>query len=311
MTTISSSTTLTTAYVCSPDTTGTLVLQTGATPTTAVTIDSSQNVGIGTSSPVTNLTISSASAATGGDGLQNVHVVYTGTGTANAGYTAKNYYGTSQFFQWNNNGTRLGNRVITNAGGGNLVLTYGNDSEGARIDSSGNLLVGTATQATGALLTVNGSIKGVITSGTAVASTSGTAIDFTGIPSWAKKITVMFYNFSTNGSSSYLVQLGAGSVTTSGYGSVSNGSGGTNSTAGMVMFGDGAANSHMGQMIISNVTGNLWVSSHNLIRNNGTNTYFTGAGGVTLGGTLDRVRITTVNGTDTFDLGTVNIQYEG
>ena len=147
-TVISAGTTTNTAYNVNADTSGTMALATGSSPTTAVYIDGSQNVGIGTSSPVTNLTISSASAATGGDGLQNVHVVYTGTGTTNAGYTAKNYYGTSQFFQWNNNGTRLGNRVITNAGGGNLVFTYGNDSEGGRFDSSGNLLVGTTSAAT-------------------------------------------------------------------------------------------------------------------------------------------------------------------
>jgi len=117
-------------------------------------IDSSGNVGIGTSSPVTNLNISSASAATGGDGIQYVQTTYTGTGTVNSGYTAKNYYGTSQFFQWENNGTRLGNRIITNAGGGALVFTYGNDSEGMRINSSGNLLVGTTSVVAGTVLTL-------------------------------------------------------------------------------------------------------------------------------------------------------------
>lgn len=43
MSTISSSTTSTTAYKVTADTTGTLVIQTGATPTTAVTVDASQN----------------------------------------------------------------------------------------------------------------------------------------------------------------------------------------------------------------------------------------------------------------------------
>jgi len=113
--------------------------------TQAMTLDASGNLGIGTTSPVTNLTISSASAATGGDGTQYVQAIYTGTGTTNAGYTTKNYYGTSQFFQWNNNGTRLGNRIITNSGSGALVFTYGNDSEGMRIDSSGNVGIGTSS----------------------------------------------------------------------------------------------------------------------------------------------------------------------
>jgi hypothetical protein len=127
--------------------------QTGTTFATKFLIDPSGNVGIGTSSPVTNLNISSASAATGGDGIQYVQTTYTGTGTVNSGYTAKNYYGTSQFFQWNNNGTRLGNRIITNAGGGNLVFTYGNDTEGMRIDSSGNVGIGTSSPSS--KLTVN------------------------------------------------------------------------------------------------------------------------------------------------------------
>ena len=112
---------------------------------TRLAIDSSGNVGIGTSSPATNFNISSASAATGGDGNQYVQTTYTGTGTVNSGYTAKNYYGTSQFFQWENIGTRLGNRIITNAGGGNLIFTYGNDTEGMRIDSGGRVGIGTSS----------------------------------------------------------------------------------------------------------------------------------------------------------------------
>jgi hypothetical protein len=35
------------------------------------------------------------------------------------------------------------------------------------------------------------------------------------------------------------------------------------------------------------------------------------SGSKTLAGTLDRIRITTVNGTDTFDAGQINILYEG
>ena len=58
MSTISASTTSTTAFKITTDTTGALVFQTGASPTTAVTIDGSQNVGIGTSSPAVKLDVS-------------------------------------------------------------------------------------------------------------------------------------------------------------------------------------------------------------------------------------------------------------
>ena len=67
--------------------------------------------------------------------------------------------------------------------------------------------------------TNSGAIYNGIASGTAVASTSGTSIDFTGIPSWVKRITVMLSGVSTSGTSIVLIQIGAGSVTTSGYAS--------------------------------------------------------------------------------------------
>jgi hypothetical protein len=162
-------------------------------------------------------------------------------------------------------------------------------------------------------VTINsGAVLG-ITSGTAVASTSGTSIDFTSIPSWVKRITVMFNGVSTNGSSSPLVQLGAGSVTTSGYGGSSSLIASTATTQNFTTgFGDrsqdGAA-VRTGSWVITNVSGNIWACSGVLGRSDSAATSVTG-GIVTLSGTLDRVRITTVNGTDTFDAGSINILYE-
>jgi hypothetical protein len=155
---------------------------------------------------------------------------------------------------------------------------------------------------------------GVLTSGTAVASTSGTSIDFTGIPSWVKRITVMFQGVSTNGTSIVQVQVGAGSVTTTGYistGVYTGGSGAAtaNSTAGFIFNDDNlAAGTRSGIMTIATLGSNIWVMS--AVHKAGTATAGYSAGDVTLSGTLDRVRVTTVNGTDTFDAGSVNILYE-
>ena len=147
---------------------------------------------------------------------------------------------------------------------------------------------------------------------TAVASTSGTSIDFTGIPAWVERITVMFAGVSTSGTSFVITQLGTGGTpTTSGYG------GGcfqtnvyTNVTNGLALSGNNVATDvRNGAITITNITGNTWVSTANNFNNNATGG--SGAGSIALAGTLNMVRITTVNGTDTFDAGTVNILYEG
>lgn len=157
-----------------------------------------------------------------------------------------------------------------------------------------------------------------ITSGTAVASTSGTSIDFTGIPAGVKRITVVFNGVSTTGTSNYLIQIGAGSVTSTGYLAYSTYAGGANaaagvsSTAGYIINGASAANLWYGTMVLVNISGNIWVASHSFgLTTTGPTIYgVTGGGSVSLSGTLDRVRLTTVNGTDAFDAGSINILYE-
>jgi hypothetical protein len=150
---------------------------------------------------------------------------------------------------------------------------------------------------------------------TAVATTSGTAIDFTSIPSWVKKITVMFSGVSTNGTNPYLIQVGSGSITSTGYISTGNEIGninntaGTSSTAGFVIFNNLAASVRSGHMTISLISGNIWISSS--IVKSSTSVVSIGGGDVTLSGVLDRIRITTTTGVDTFDAGSVNILMEG
>jgi hypothetical protein len=185
------------------------------------------------------------------------------------------------------------------------------------VASGGVTVAGLTTTGTTSLsnLTATGTFGGgVITSGTAVASTSGTSIDFTSIPSWVKRVTVMLNEVSTNGTSSYLVQLGdSGGIETTGYVSTGTGTtgdvGGTvSSTAGYIVRGLSASAITSGQMVITLLGSNQWCSSHVLTFD--STAMQLGAGSKTLSDTLTQVRITTVNGTDTFDAGTINILYE-
>ena len=166
--------------------------------------------------------------------------------------------------------------------------------------------------------TNSGAVYDGIQRGTAVASTSGTSIDFTGIPSWVRRITVMFNGVSTNGTSNLLIQIGSGSFLTSGYGSSSaytgTSVGGTNGTSGfLATVSINASNTLSGASIIYLVGSNTYVSTGSMIYDSVSPISFVmSSAGVrtSIGGALDRVRITTVNGTDTFDAGTINILYE-
>ena len=148
-----------------------------------------------------------------------------------------------------------------------------------------------------------------IVSGTAVASTSGTSIDFTGIPSWAKRVTVMFNGVSTNGSAGLQIQLGdSGGIETTGY--IGSSGAQTNSSAFTLNGGSSAAaTTYSGVTTINNVSGNIWVQFGGIGRGDGVATFGSG-GAKTLSDVLTQVRVTTSNGTDTFDAGSINILYE-
>jgi len=168
--------------------------------------------------------------------------------------------------------------------------------------------------------TFSGTASGtVIVSGTAVASTSGTSIDFTSIPSWVKRVTVMFSGVSTSGASDYAIRIGdSGGIVATGYasasirhvgGAVNNGSQYTTSYG--LNNPNGASSVFSGAFVLMSFGSNTWVANCVIGDSNGTSAATSTAGGTkTLTGVLDRVRITTVNGTDTFDAGSINILYE-
>ena len=188
-------------------------------------------------------------------------------------------------------------------------------------DTSGTITVsapavsGSNTQT---LVATTGTLAPIV-SGTAVASTSGTSVEFTSIPSWVKKITIMFQGVSTNGTGPIQIQVGSGSYSTSDYlGSGSNvGNGGSPAvalfTTGFKLMSANAATSiYHGTIWLSNLSGNNWVESAMLGRSDGAAMLWSG-GSIALGGVLDRVRVigsATGSPSDTFDAGTINILYE-
>ena len=156
-------------------------------------------------------------------------------------------------------------------------------------------------------------LGGGITLGTAIATTSGTSIDFTGIPAGVKRVTICFVGVSTTSTSFPLVQLGdSGGIETTGYQSVvGNRAAETQSTAGLVVYqSPSAASSLDGAVILTqeNSTNNTWVMNVTMSQRDASISF--GAGSKSLSTTLDRVRITTVGGTATFDAGSINISWE-
>ncbi len=156
--------------------------------------------------------------------------------------------------------------------------------------------------------------SGAFVAGTAVASTSGTSIDFTSIPSWVKRITVMYAGISTNGTSALILQLGtSGGVVTSGYvGAMSYANAQAIYTTGIGIHNNGSGSGiGNGTTQVSLVGSNTWAGSGNVgCTGAGTGETYSSGSYIALGGTLDRVRVTTVGGTDTFDAGSINILYE-
>lgn len=146
---------------------------------------------------------------------------------------------------------------------------------------------------------------------TAQATTSGTAIDFTGIPSWVKRITVMFSGISTTAGNLTYLQIGdSGGIETTGYECATTTGTSTNSatTAFLLIANTTAAAAVSGHAFLTKIDGNEWIFS-------GISNGYSGvtgsiaSGKKTLSSTLDRIRLTNA-AADTFDAGKVNIIYE-
>lgn len=185
-------------------------------------------------------------------------------------------------------------------------------------------VVNSGTETIASTLAVTGAITGSglsttlypLVQSTNQTTTSGGNIDFTAIPSWVKRITIMFNGVSMSNTNNVQVQLGTGSTTytTSGYAnnfSILGASSVTTSsaTSGFVFMQlSSIAGVYSGQVVISNVTGNTWVES-GLVGETSGSRIVSSVGSIALGAALTAVRITSVSA-DTFDAGSINILYE-
>lgn len=185
-------------------------------------------------------------------------------------------------------------------------------------------VVNSGTETIASTLAVTGAITGSglsttlypLVQSTNQTTTSGGNIDFTAIPSWVKRITIMFNGVSMSNTNNVQVQLGTGSTTytTSGYAnnfSILGSSSVTTSsaTSGFVFMQlSSIAGVYSGQVVISNVTGNTWVES-GLVGETSGSRIVSSVGSIALGAALTAVRITSVSA-DTFDAGSINILYE-
>ena len=199
--------------------------------------------------------------------------------------------------------------------------TYQAGAYATRLVVGNGLVAGSATGGDKGLGTVNAT--GLYTNGVAVSgfrvqmaaqnSTSGTSIDFTSIPSGVIRITISLRAMSTSGTANYRIQIGAGSVQTTSYNSSSWVSGGAaiTSTSGFDLINRGAAAQMTGIYTLVNQGSNTWVIAGSSFDSTAAVAPNIETGYTTLSGALDRVRITTANGTDTFDNGVIDVMYEG
>lgn len=215
----------------------------------------------------------------------------------------------------------IGSGTVSATTTGGAALTPTNATNAANVTATIASAVTATTQTAGdnstkvcttAFFQANKSVLG-----TPVASTSGTSISFTGIPTWAKRVTITFKGVGTSGTSVKLFQIGSGSLLATGYlGLATNIQGAGNAVSanstGFSLFSNIATDRTSGSIILTleNSSTNSWCAQGNFSNSAGTSAAYTVSGTNSLGGALDRVGITTVNGTDTFAAGEINVMWE-
>jgi len=210
--------------------------------------------------------------------------------------------------------------IKANVDGSAAIQVGGSDY--ITISSAGAVAIPQTLAVTGATTAGSLQVGGVTTnlyplvSGTAVASTSGTSIDFTGIPSWVKRVTIMLANVSTTGTVPITFRLGtSGGIVATGYAGSQGYVGGTpastNMSTGFELYNDTAAVTYSGQIVLTlvDLATNTWCASG--VIGVTTQAYMRYIGGyIALSGALTQLRMTTTTASPTFDSGLINILYE-
>lgn len=276
-------------------TAGTLALTVSSTQTTTWAAKATGKAfDVDAITSVASATTTDIGAAATSEVLITGTTTITGLGTSNAGIRRRGRFAAA--LTLTHNATSL---ILP--GAANITTAAGDSFEAVSL-GSGNWQVTSYTVAAD---------PRILTLGTSQATTSGTSIDFTGIPATVKRITIMFTGVSTSGTNNVLLQIGSGSVDATSYTS-GNANVGTPSTAtatnGFLLDANAAgANANTGIATLVLFGSNIWVFSANLTN---AGVAKISAGSKTLAGALDRIRLTTNGGTDTFDAGSINIMYE-
>jgi hypothetical protein len=233
--------------------------------------------------------------------------------TNNSNLIIGNFNGTGRILKTGTSGLEVGT-----TGAGSLKL-FQNYSAVVTI-TGGNVGIGTNSPANkldvNGGITVSDGVRGGMKYGALLipADANQTSLELTGIPNWAKRITVVFRNLRTNGTAFKQFQLGSSSGYTTTIGGMteftSNATVSSTITTGLGLRSDLAADILHGTAVFTLLHGTTWVGSVNFSLSNG------GGGGI--GNcyidyaNVDRIRLTTVGGSNKFDTGTaLGIYYEG